>query len=74
MIALEFDGALYPVSAVRSAISDYASIAQIAIEETEQGCICRIEASAAPLELTALEFANYVLELSCVEDGNHGGD
>ena len=74
MIALEFDGALYPVSAVRSAISDYASIARIVMEKTEKGCICRIEASAAPFELTALEFANYVLELSCMEDGTHDGD
>ena len=74
MNALEFDGALYPASAVRRAISDYTSIAKIAIEETEKGCICRIEASAAPMELTALEFANYVLELSCMEDGNHDSD
>lgn len=36
MIALEFDGALYPVSAVRSAISDYASIARIVMEKTEK--------------------------------------
>ena len=74
MIALEFDGALYPASTVRKAVSDYAPIARIVMEETEKGCICRIEASAAPIELTALEFANYVLELSCVEDGNHDGD
>ena len=74
MNALEFDGALYPVSAVRRAISDYASIARIAIEETEKGCICRIEASVAPMELTALEFANYVLELSCTEDRTHDSD
>ena len=74
MIALEFDGALYPASVMRRAVSEYASIARIAIEETEKGCICRIKASAAPLELTALEFANYVLELSCMEDGNHDSD
>lgn len=74
MVALEFDGELYPASAVRRALSDYASIARIVMEKTEKGCICRVEAALAPIEQTALEFANYVLELSCVEDGNHGSD
>ena len=74
MVALEFDSTLYPASAVRRALSDYESIARIVMEKTEKGCICRVEAALAPIERTALEFANYVLELSGVEDGNHGGD
>lgn len=74
MVALEFDGALYPASAVRRALSDYASIARIVMRKRKKAVSAELKLLSAPIERTALEFANYVLELSCVEDGNHGGD
>ena len=68
---LEFDLALYSAEAVFQAAKVYAAIAQI---EVEPGlCRCSILRSTAPMELTALEFANYVLELSCRKEAGHEG-
>lgn len=65
MSMLEFDLELYSAGAVYRAAKEFASIAQIGVEEKPGFCRCRILRSAAPIELTAMEFSNYVLELSC---------
>lgn len=70
---LEFDLALYSAEAVFLAVKAYAAIAQIEVEREPGLCRCRILRSSASLELTALEFANYVLELSCRKDAGHAG-
>ena len=51
----------------------YAAIAQIEVEREPGLCRCSILRSTAPMELTALEFANYVLELSCRKEAGHEG-
>lgn len=70
---LEFDLALYSAEAVFQAAKAYAAIAQIEVEREPGLCRCSILRSAAPMELTALEFANYVLELSCRKEEGHAG-
>ena len=74
MSTLEFDSTLYPISAVRKAALDYAAIAKINVEKTAIGCRCRVETSQAPIEITMLEFANYVLALSCIKESAYDGD
>lgn len=73
MSNLEFDLELYSAEAVFQAVKAYAAIAQIEVERESGLCRCSILRSAAPMELTALEFANYVLELSCRKEAGHAG-
>ena len=70
---LEFDLALYSAEAVFQAAKAYAAIAQIEVGRGPGLCRCRILRSSAPMERTALEFSNYVLELSCRKDAGHAG-
>lgn len=74
MSTLEFDSTLYPISAVRKAALDYAAIAKINVEKTAIGYRCRVETSQAPIEITMLEFVNYVLALSCIRESAYDGD
>lgn len=70
---LEFDLALYSAEAVFLAVKAYTAIAQIEVEQEPGLFRCRILRSAAPMELTAMEFSNYVLELSCRKEEGHVG-
>ncbi len=63
-----FDKDLYSESAVRQAILDYAEIAEIGLICSEDNCVCTIIRSEYPLETTALEFSNYVLNLSVMSE------
>lgn len=64
----EFDKAIYSEEAVRQAISDYASIADIEMINTPEKCVCSINRSDYPVETTILEFSNYVLNLSVMSE------
>lgn len=63
-----FDKDLYSESAVRQAIADYAEIAVIEMISNEKSCVCTIVRSEYPLGTTALEFSNYVLNLSVMSE------
>lgn len=65
---IEFDKEIYPEKAVRQAIIDYASIADIGMSNTSEKCICSINRSVYPIEITLLEFSNYVLNLSVTSE------
>lgn len=64
----EFDKRIYSEKAVRQAIKDYASIADIEMINTPERCVCSINRSALPIETTLLEFSNYVLNLSVMSE------
>ena len=64
---IQFDKSIYMEAAVRQAINDYASIAEIKMTSTSECCICSINRSDYPIELTALEFSNYVLNLTVMK-------
>lgn len=63
-----YDKTLYSGSAIRKAIADYASIADIEVQESSDRFICTINRSKYPLDTTALEFSNYVLNLSVASE------
>ena len=65
-----FDKDLYSESAVRQAISDYAEIAKIELTGNDDSLVSTIVRSEYPLETTALEFSNYVLNLSVMSEKN----
>lgn len=65
---IEFDKTIYSENAVRQAINDYASIADIDMINTPERCVCLINRSDYPMETTILEFSNYVLNLSVMSE------
>ncbi len=65
-----FDKDLYHESAIRRAIVDYASIAEIEMVSNDDSCACTIVRAEYPLETTALHFSNYVLNLSVMSEKN----
>lgn len=65
---IEFDKAIYSENAVKQAIHDYASIADIELVDTQERSICSINRSVYPIETTLLEFSNYVLNLSVMSE------
>lgn len=64
----EFDKGIYSEKAIRQAIKDYASIADIEMINTPERCVCSINRSDLPIETTLLEFSNYVLNLSVMSE------
>ena len=65
---IEYDKTLYSGSAIRKAITDYSLIADIEMQESSDHFICTINRSKYPLDTTALEFSNYVLNLSVASE------
>ncbi len=65
---IDFDKSIYSEKAVRQAINDYASIADIEMINTPERCVCSITRSDYPIEITRLEFSNYVLNLSVMSE------
>lgn len=63
-MTIRFDKTLYSEKAVKQAIADYASLAVIIMSNSPECSICTIVRSEYPLETTALEFSNYVLNLT----------
>ena len=63
-MTIRFDKTLYSEKAVKQAIADYASLAVIIMTNSPECCVCTIVRSEYPLETTALEFSNYVLNLT----------
>lgn len=68
-MTIEFDNELYSAEAIEQATFDYKDIAFITSKPTVSGIQCVIEKSAYDIELTKLEFCNYVLTLSVSIDG-----
>lgn len=67
-MTVQFDKSIYSEKAVKKAIEDYLPIAEIDMISTSQSCICSIIRSEYPMETTALEFSNYVLNLSVMSE------
>ena len=65
-----FDKSIYTEKAVRQAIEDYKSIAKIELFCTSEHCDCSIISSEYPMKTTALEFSNYVLNLTVMSENN----
>ena len=61
---VEFDKTIYSEKAVKQAIADYAGLAEIEMTSTPIACVCSVVRSDYPMEITVLEFSNYVLNLS----------
>lgn len=61
---VEFDKTIYSEKAVRRAIADYAGFTEIEMTSTPEACVCSVVRSDYSMEKTALEFSNYVLNLS----------
>ncbi len=70
IMTIEFDEQLYSVAAIKQAICDYREIAEIVCEPMVSSIKCIITKSSYDMELTKLEFCNYVLSLSVSMDGN----
>lgn len=68
-ITLFFPAAIYPQDVIQQAVKDYAEICRIELRGTEGGVECVFLKSITDLELTAMEFSNYLAELI-----NAGGD
>ena len=63
-MTIRFDKSLYSEKAIRQAIADYTSLAEISMTSSPESCVCTIVRSDYPIETTALEFSNYVLNLT----------
>ncbi len=69
-----FDKMIYKEQAIRTAIHDYQQIAEILLSVGPFCFECRIVQSIYPIDITALEFSNYVLNQSVSirsEDSRH---
>ena len=62
-LSVYYTGSLYPLWALKNAGKDYGDICKIIIEEAASGTICTFCDSIAPLDLTAAEFSNYIIEM-----------
>lgn len=65
---VKFDKALYSYRAIRQAIIDYSSVADIDIIDSDDSFICSINKSRYDMGVTKLEFSNYVLNLSVMSE------
>lgn len=63
-LSLFFSAAIYSMPQIEKGIADYQSICRIETTLKEDGVICTFSDSVADLEMTACEFANYLIELS----------
>lgn len=69
-----FDKKIYKEQAIRTAILDYQQIAEILLKVRPLNFECKIVQSVYPIDITALEFSNYVLNQSVSirsEDSRH---
>ncbi len=62
-LSVYYTGNLYPLWAIDNAREDYSDICKIVIEEAPSGTSCTFYDSIAPLDLTAAEFSNYIIEM-----------
>ena len=69
-VLLFFSASIYPEEKVIQAISEYKGICHIKLVRKNGGFECAFFESVADLELTAMEFANYLIEL--VNTGGQG--
>lgn len=67
---MEFDLTLYSEEAIHRAIQAFAEIASIDGSRKGEKYLCRICSSKLDPELTGLEFANYVLDMTLMMEGN----
>ena len=61
---VKFDKSIYSKRAVQESIKEYADIAKFNFAESESDYICRIIHSIYPVNITILEFSNYVLGIT----------
>lgn len=69
-LSVYYTSNLYPLWAIEDAKMDYSGICKIIIEEDTSGTTCTFCDSIAPLNLTAAEFSNYIIEM--VNSRNNG--
>lgn len=62
-VLLFFAASIYPEETVMQAIDDYKEICHIKLIKKDGGFECVFSKSVVDLELTAKEFANYLIEL-----------
>lgn len=67
-MTIQFDKSIYSETAIRQGINDYAYLAEIELSSTSKHYICSIIRSDYPMEITALEFSNYVLNLTVMKE------
>ena len=65
---IKFDKSIYHEQAITQAICDYKSIATIESYDIPGFCVCIIKTSKYLMDKTALEFSNYVLNLSIMRE------
>ena len=68
-ITLSFAKKLYQRACIERAIRDYRDICTIDLEEKNTAYCCTFSKSNAELQLTAYEFANYLIELENARGG-----
>lgn len=61
---LYFPSSLYERRWIAQGIADYQGICTISVQQETEGVRCTFSNSKGGLTLTALEFANYLLELA----------
>ena len=65
---VQYDKSIYSETAIKKAIVDYSNLAEIELYNTPECFICSINHSDYPMEITAMEFSNYVLNLTVMEE------
>lgn len=63
-ITVNYPASVYEKTVVEQAIADYRGICRIRLRSDGREYVCVFSRSRADLELTALEFTNYLIELS----------
>ena len=63
ILRVHYTKTIYPRWTIERAKRDYASICKIEISADASGNVCAFFDSVAPLELTAAEFSNYLIEM-----------
>lgn len=66
-ISLQFPKSVYSEEAVIAAIDAYHNICRIEFSEAKNNLLCVLSDSVTDLEITALEFCNYLIEVSNVK-------
>lgn len=65
---VQYDKGLYSEMAIRQAIKDYSSFADIELTDSADSFVCVFNRSDYSMEKTILEFSNYVLTLSVMSE------
>lgn len=66
-ISLQYPKSVYNAESVSFAIQGYRNICRIEVTEDKDHILCVLTNSVTDLEVTALEFCNYLIELSNVK-------